>query len=80
MIINYFSSAKTLVISFIGLQAQEVAIKSNVNVALKSDAEVLDEVVVTAYGTSTKGSFTGSAAVMKADKIEKDRFQMSLMH
>ena len=68
---NVPSSAKTLVISFIGLQAQEVAIKSNVNVALKSDAEVLDEVVVTAYGTSTKGSFTGSAAVMKADKIEK---------
>lgn len=38
---------------------------------LKADAEVLDEVVVTAYGTSTKGSFTGSASVMKADKIEK---------
>ena len=32
---------------------------------------LMDEVVVTAYGTSTKGSFTGSAAVMKADKIEK---------
>lgn len=40
-------------------------------ITLKSDTEVLDEVVVTAYGTSTKGSFTGSAAVMKADKIEK---------
>ena len=40
-------------------------------IVLKSDTEVLEEVVVTAYGTSTKGSFTGSAAVMKADKIEK---------
>ena len=68
---NVPSSAKTLVISFIGFQTQEVGIKSNVNVILKTDAEVLDEVVVTAYGTSTKGSFTGSAAVMKADKIEK---------
>ena len=65
------SSAKTLLISFIGLQSQEVAVKPVVNVVLKSDAEVLDEVVVTAYGTSTKGSFTGSASVMKADKIEK---------
>ena len=65
------SSAKTLLISFIGLQSQEVAVKPVVKVVLKSDAEVLDEVVVTAYGTSTKGSFTGSASVMKADKIEK---------
>ena len=67
----FSSSAKTLLISFIGLQSQEVAVKPVVNVVLKSDAEVLDEVVVTAYGTSTKGSFTGSASVMKADKIEK---------
>ena len=67
----FYSSAGTLVISFIGMQSQEVKIKPIVKVVLKSDAEVLDEVVVTAYGTSTKGSFTGSAAVMKADKIEK---------
>ena len=39
-------------------------------VVLKSDAEVLDEVVVTACGTATNGTFTGSASVMKADKIE----------
>lgn len=32
---------------------------------------MLDEVVVTAYGSSTKGAFTGSASVMKADKIEQ---------
>ena len=69
--INVPSSAQILVISFIGMQSQEVKIKPIVKVVLKSDAEVLDEVVVTAYGTSTKGSFTGSAAVMKADKIEK---------
>lgn len=53
------------------MKTQEVAVKPVVNVVLHSDAEILDEVVVTAYGTSTKGSFTGSAAVMKADKIEK---------
>ena len=70
-IVIFYSSAGTLVISFIGMQSQEVKIKPIVKVVLKSDAEVLDEVVVTAYGTSTKGSFTGSAAVMKADKIEK---------
>ena len=53
------------------MQTQEVAIKPKLKIVLKSDTEVLDEVIVTAYGTSTKGTFTGSASVMKADKIEK---------
>ncbi|MCD7900654.1 MAG: SusC/RagA family TonB-linked outer membrane protein [Bacteroides sp.] len=57
-------------VSFIGLQSQEVAIKPNVRILLKPDSQLIDEVVVTAYGTSTKGTFTGSAGVMKADKIE----------
>ena len=60
-----------MVVSFIGMATQEVAIKQTVNITLKSDAEVLEEVVVTAYGTTTKGTFTGSASVMKADKIEQ---------
>ena len=55
------------------MQTQEVAIKTYLRIVLKSDTEVLEEVVVTAYGTSTKGSFTGSAAVMKADKMKKDK-------
>ena len=70
-IIVLFSSAKTLQISYIGMQTQEVVIKPKLKIVLKSDTEVLDEVIVTAYGTSTKGTFTGSASVMKADKIEK---------
>lgn len=66
---RFYSSAGTLVISFIGMQSQEVKIKSNVNVVLKSDAEQLDEVMVVAYGTAKKSSFTGSAGTMNADKI-----------
>ena len=38
-------------------------------VVLKSDAEVLDEVMVVAYGTAKKSTFTGSAATIKNDKI-----------
>ena len=68
---NVPSSAKTLMVSFIGMKTQEVVIRPKMSITLKPDAEILDEVVVTAYGTSTKGSFTGSAAVMKADKLEK---------
>ncbi|MCB7368349.1 carboxypeptidase-like regulatory domain-containing protein, partial [Bacteroides thetaiotaomicron] len=42
------SSAKTLQISYIGMQTQEVAIKPNLKVVLRSDAQQIDEVVVTA--------------------------------
>lgn len=63
------ASAKTLVVSFIGLQSQEVAVKPVVNVVLKSDSKQLDEVMVVAYGTAKKESFTGSAEVIKAEKL-----------
>ena len=68
---NVPSSAGTLVISFIGMQTQEVKVASVVKVVLKSDAEVLDEVMVVAYGTAKKSSFTGSASTVSAKSIEK---------
>ena len=68
---NIPSNAKTLMISFIGLRTQEVEIKPVLSIALKPDAEVLDEVMVVAYGTAKKSSFTGSAATMRGDKIQK---------
>ena len=43
------------------MQTQEVAIKSTVKVFMKSDSEMLDEVMVVAYGTAKKSAFTGSA-------------------
>ena len=57
-----------MVVSFIGMKTQEVAIKPVVNVVLHSDSEMLDEVMVVAYGTAKKSSFTGSAGVMNAEK------------
>lgn len=64
------SSAKTLVISYVGMKTQEVAIRSSVRVSLASDAEVLDDVIVVAYGTAKKSSFTGSAANVDNKKLE----------
>ena len=70
---NLPSSAKTLMISFIGLRTQEVAVKPVLTISLKPDAEVLDEVMVVAYGTAKKSSFAGSAATMRGDKIQKSQ-------
>ena len=38
---------------------------------LKSDTEMLDDVVVVAYGTAKKSSFTGSATAVSGEKIAK---------
>ena len=53
------------------MQAQDVAIKPNVKVIMKSDTEMLDEVMVIAYGTTKKESFTGSAEVIKSEKLKE---------
>lgn len=71
--LNVPTDAKTLVFSFVGMQTVEEAIgdRSTVNVSLESTDISVDEVVIVAYGTSTKKSFTGSATTVKAEKLEK---------
>ena len=51
------------------MATQEVAVKANLNIVLKSDTEQLEEVMVVAYGTAKKSAFTGSAATIKNEKI-----------
>lgn len=58
------------------MQAQEVAIKPNVKVIMKSDSEMLDEVMVVAYGTAKKSAFTGSASTIKAEKLQRGQSPM----
>lgn len=60
-----------LQISYIGMKSVTLAAKNNMVVKLESDTEVLDEVMVVAYGTAKKSAFTGSAKVMNADDIGK---------
>lgn len=59
--------------SSIGYVTQEVAVngRSVINITLALDSEALDEVMVVAYGTVKKGSYSGSAAVVN-DKAIKD--------
>jgi TonB-linked SusC/RagA family outer membrane protein len=70
---NVPSSAKTLVVSFIGMQTQEVGIKPQLKIILKSDSEVLDEVMVVAFGTAKKSAFTGSAKVVGTEQLAQSQ-------
>ncbi|MCY6341969.1 MULTISPECIES: SusC/RagA family TonB-linked outer membrane protein [Bacteroides] len=66
----YYSSAKTLQISYIGMQTAEVAIAPNIKVILKTDSKALDEVVVVAYGTQSARTVTASVSSVKADALK----------
>ncbi len=64
------SNATTLVVSFIGMVTQELPIRATVNVVMSSDAEALDEAVVTiAYGAAKKSTLTGAISSVSAEKI-----------
>lgn len=64
-------SVKTLVVSFVGMATQEVAAGKNIKVVMSENSEVIQEVVVTGYGTVSKGAYAGSAQAVKAEDIEK---------
>ena len=70
-ILTVSDDATTLVVSFVGMQTQEVAIKERVTVVLHEATEMIQEVVVTGYGNVSKGSFAGSAQAVDAEVIEK---------
>ena len=63
----------TLLISFVGMKTVEVPVTSQTqyNVTLRNDVIGMEEVMVVAYGTAKKESFTGSAEVINNDALEK---------
>ncbi len=60
-----------LVFSFVGMKPLEktVGASNQINVMLDAD-NVLDEVVIVGYGTTTKQSFTGTAKVVDSENID----------
>lgn len=63
----------SLQISYIGFVTQTIkpGNKNNIQIILQEDNQTLDEVVVVAFGKSTKEAFTGSAGVIKSDDLLK---------
>lgn len=66
-------SNATLVYSIIGFRSVEVPVggRAVIDVALETDTEFLDDVLVVAYGTASRAAFTGSATQVKGDEIAK---------
>ena len=71
---NYTITAnvgQVLRFSYLGQKTinRTVGSANTINVQMEEDAQALDEVIVTAYGTSTKEAFTGSASVVGAEDL-----------
>lgn len=63
----------TLGFTTIGFESAEIVVNGRtlINVALSPDFEMLNETIVVAFGTATKESFTGSAAVVNSDQLSR---------
>lgn len=70
--IENVKSDAVLVFSFIGYTTVEVPVngRAKIDVALKPDAVALDEVIMVAYGTAKKSTYTGAAALVKNEAIK----------
>lgn len=65
-----------LKVSAVGYKTAEVKVEGSapIRITLEESSEVLDEVVVIGYGTSTKKELTGSVASMKKEELNPGTF------
>jgi TonB-linked SusC/RagA family outer membrane protein len=60
----------TLIVSYVGMQTQEIPVSANVNAILIADSELLEDVVVIGYGSARKISSTvGSVVNVSSEEI-----------
>ncbi len=64
-------NVKSITVSFTGYASKTLAITpGHMTIHLSPTTTVFDEVVVVAYGREKKSEYTGSASVVKADKLQ----------
>lgn len=71
------SKGSIIEISYIGYISQQIKVGNNRNlqILLKEDKQVLEEVIVVGYGTQKKGLVTGALSVTGGDKIVQSKTQ-----
>ncbi|MDE5814193.1 MAG: TonB-dependent receptor plug domain-containing protein, partial [Muribaculaceae bacterium] len=66
-------SAKQIEVSYVGYQPQTVDITPDMKIYLHPATEMLDEMIVVAFGKQKRESFTGSASVVGAEQIARQQ-------
>ena len=69
--INVKDFPVTLVVTYVGYQKKEVKVtkRGTINISISEDSQIMEEVIVTGYGTFKKSAYAGSASNVKADKM-----------
>ena len=69
--IKVASAKSVLQFSFIGYKTEEIIVGNRkiINISLKDEAKLLDEVVVVGYGTMRKKDLSGAVASIKSDDL-----------
>lgn len=64
---------QVLTFSYTGYATQEITVdgRSQIDVILENDVELLDEIVVVGYGTQRKEDLTGSVSVVNTEELDK---------
>ncbi len=68
---NLPAKGSTLVVTCMGMKPMEVQAKAKLHISMESVSTDLQDVMVVAYGTATKASFTGSATKIGEQQIEQ---------
>lgn len=61
--------ARQISVAYLGYKPRTMAVKSQMQVMLYDDEQAIDEVIVTGYGNTVKGNFTGAASTVKVDDV-----------
>ena len=72
------STVKEANVSYVGFTSQRIKLAKDMTIRLVSAESTLQNVMVVAYGTATKESFTGSAAVVDSEMIENTQVTNAL--
>ena len=75
--ITVTKSPATLQFSYVGMKTidKQVTASDRINLTMENDAQMVEEVVVVAYGVRKKGTIAGSVSTVKAEK----RWKMFLL-
>lgn len=67
------SQGATLVFTYVGMKTEEVTLsgQTTLNIAMKEDATVMDEVVVIGYGTVKKSNLSGAVSTVSGKDLKK---------
>ncbi len=61
----------TLNVTYVGMEPVQVSARDKMRITLHSNDNDINEVIVVAYGSQKKASFTGAASTIKGENIEK---------